>query len=197
MEGARCGTDHPCSEGFVCHQSQCRERPEGLGADKRRLFVSSTKVTGGLGGLSGADGLCQYLASDADLSGYWSAWMSDATTDAIDRVPAEGAWYSVDGSVLYFPDRDTFRYAPVSRINSDEHGQPVVNGCVWTGTWYGGRGAPDNCKDWSVPDFRSTGVVGDVAGAPPSSWTDIHASSQFRAPGQPCQYSCGVICYEL
>lgn len=59
-------------------------------------FLSSTKHTGDLGGLTGADTLCNDLATAAGLPGTYVAWLSDSNTDAKDRLGDASGWLRID-----------------------------------------------------------------------------------------------------
>ena len=50
----------------------------GTGKCSTTVFTTSTTQNGDLGGLSGADALCQDLADSAGLSGTYLAWLADA-----------------------------------------------------------------------------------------------------------------------
>src|SRR5262245_46996381 len=63
---------------------------------RKRVFVSEASHHGDLGGPAGADRLCGEAASAAGLGGEWTAWVSTAEVNAIQRV-SEGPWYLVDG----------------------------------------------------------------------------------------------------
>jgi len=52
----------------------------------KRVFITSTIHTGNLGGLTGADSICQIRANAAGLGGTWRAWLSDTRKNARDRI---------------------------------------------------------------------------------------------------------------
>src|SRR5438046_556790 len=60
-------------------------------------FVTSTTQTGNLGGLAGADAICQSRAANAALSGTYRAYLSTSVTDALSRIDRAGGWVRVDG----------------------------------------------------------------------------------------------------
>jgi hypothetical protein len=61
-------------------------------------FVSSaTIVPGALGGISAGDMVCQSLANTAKLPGTYVAWLSDSTTNAVERLAGSQGWYRIDG----------------------------------------------------------------------------------------------------
>jgi hypothetical protein len=54
----------------------------------RIVFVTSDQVTGALGGVAGANTLCNDLASKAGLPGHYRAWISDKSSTPKDKFPA-------------------------------------------------------------------------------------------------------------
>jgi hypothetical protein len=72
-----------------------------VGCGPKRVFVTSKAFTGNLGGLAGADAICQSLAGDAGLAGAFKAWLSDSTVSAAQRLSHTGSPYLlVDGTVV-------------------------------------------------------------------------------------------------
>src|SRR6185295_14029589 len=68
------------------------------------FFVTSTKHDGNLGGLEGADGICQDLADDAGAGdktwrAYLSAGNSGQPINARERI-GTGPWYNAEGTLL-------------------------------------------------------------------------------------------------
>ncbi|MFQ5527827.1 MAG: hypothetical protein ACE5GX_16410 [Thermoanaerobaculia bacterium] len=59
-------------------------------AQQSRVFVTSSTHDGDLGGLEGADAICQGLGATVDPAATWVAWISTASVDAIDRVLSTG-----------------------------------------------------------------------------------------------------------
>jgi hypothetical protein len=55
------------------------------------VFVTSRAYTGNLGGLAGADAICQTHAAEAGLPGTYVAWLATSTVTAPSRLaPARG-----------------------------------------------------------------------------------------------------------
>jgi len=134
----------------------------------KRVFLTSTTVQAGFGGLAGGDLLCSQRAAAASLGGTWRAWLSTNTTNAVTRVTASGPWYLNTG--LLAVTRAQLMNPPIARrIDRDENGN-IQSGLVWTGTDSSGTFLDDDCADWtsSLPaDHAATGdskVTGD-------SWT--------------------------
>src|SRR3954447_6292748 len=61
------------------------------------FFVTSSNPKGGnLGGLTGADAVCQTLARAAGSTKTWHAYMSSSTVDAKTRI-GNSPWYNFKG----------------------------------------------------------------------------------------------------
>ncbi|MFW6087611.1 MAG: hypothetical protein ACODAG_10440, partial [Myxococcota bacterium] len=129
-------------------------------------FVTSTlQAPRDLGGLDGADALCNERAAAAGLPrpDSYVAWLSTADTDARDRLSGSRGWVRVDGrpvadtverltnGILYYP------------IALDELGsRPSTSAArVATGTKNDGRADPDSylCDGWTETDGGSGGNV--------------------------------------
>jgi len=112
---------------------------------------------GNLGGLEGADLICNDLAEDAGLNGTFVAWLSINNINAIDRI--EDEIYAlpntagepktkvinnkediINGNLLFHP------------INITEFGGDAsTSGGVWTGTdEFGNAMTNKNCEGWTV-----------------------------------------------
>src|SRR5690606_17757301 len=134
------------------------------------VFVTSLTYTGDLGGIQGADEICAFEAEAAQLSGTFRAWISDSTTDAIDRIDADGPWVLVDGERV-FNNRAQLRTSPLRAVNRDPLGSDHYAADVWTGTGAGGRWTgTETCHGWSSEDDFANAAVGlTVAGG---DWTE-------------------------
>ena len=142
------------------------------GGDVVQVFITSTNWAGGdLGGLDGADAICQDLAEDAGLSGKWRAWLSDDSEDARDRIP-DGQYQRIDERVIADNKADLTDGRLNAPINVNERGRRDEGGLAWTGTQPDGTGTQDNCGNW-----MNGGADADIgsSGAIDSTWTDIGA----------------------
>jgi hypothetical protein len=74
--------------------------PRQLPGKRFVSFVSSSTHTAELGGLSGADAICNARAREAGYTQNFTALLSDAHTDARTRVTIDGAVYSTRGLLL-------------------------------------------------------------------------------------------------
>ena len=113
----------------------------------KTVFVTSSTHTGdlkteggGATGLEGADNICNLRAQEAGLPGTYTAWLSDSSTDAKERVTQSAIQYErTDGVVVVddFADltdctNPDCLQAPIDR---DESATPIVGLlAIWTGT---------------------------------------------------------------
>ncbi|MBK8263302.1 MAG: DUF4215 domain-containing protein [Nannocystis sp.] len=163
-----------CDDGNSQSDDGCSAMCEHEGL---RVFVSSSVHKGDLGGLAGADGLCQELADKAGLEGDWMAWLSDGLEGPADRFVTKG------GPQKYLRTDDVLiagSWAALidgnldAPINRDENGNTPGNPAhVWTNTKVNGtvNSFTGNCTGWI---FGGGGVKGrrgkrDDAG---TKWTD-------------------------
>jgi hypothetical protein len=138
----------------------------GTGGSKR-VFATSAAYNGNLGGLSGADAKCANSALAGNLGGSWKAWISDGTTNAIDRINDVGPWVIATGSQVVFNNKANLTTTPLINVGIDEQGRSL-DGIVWTGTLSDGTRSTHTCQSWS-----GTTDVGEVGSSDSgnSSWT--------------------------
>jgi hypothetical protein len=166
------------------------------------FFVSSAKSkTGNLGGLAGADKLCQTLAAAVGQGNKtWRAYLSadrdpannNSPTNARDRI-GNGPWYNVNGLMVGndLADLHARRGNPILFV--DEHGQmvpgnwpnspkptehDVLTGSTAEGTLMAGK----TCNSWTsdssdvqaqIGHLDGIGTAGNTAGAS-GSWNSAH-----------------------
>ena len=158
----------------------------GAPVSAKRLFVTSSTHTGNLGGLSGADSVCNARATSAGLGGSWVAWISGAGQSAIDRVLGSGPWTLVDGTTVVFKTKESITTAgPAVPINVDETGVQLATGRAWTGTSQLGAKLAETCSGW-VYSAAMIGVWGDIATT--TAWS--------KANTQTCGASARLYCFE-
>lgn len=158
------------------------------------FFISSRTGTGNLGGLAGADAICQSLAAAAGAGGKtWHAYLSVGTpaTHAKDRI-GPGPWYDWKGvkiadSVANLHSTlnnltkasgldETGKAVPGKDDTPNEH--DILTGSNMDGTLQAGT----TCADWS--SAAATGVSAAVGhfdraggGTNPTSWNFAHVVS--------------------
>jgi hypothetical protein len=137
-----------------------------------RVFVSSEYYPGNLGGLAGADAICQTLAQAAGLPGTYKAWLSDSTASPSTRfVRSTGPYRLVGGSKIADNWKDLTDGALQVPIIVTETGAGVASAtAVWTHTHPNGTAltSADHCGNWSTA--TGDGDVGDLT-ARNATWT--------------------------
>lgn len=131
------------------------------------LMKTGFPLLGDLSGLEGADALCTAAASAAGLTGgTWTAWLSDDSVDARDRI-ADGEYRLVNGTRVAKNLADLTDGTPLENpINVDEFGDPGSNG-VWSGTqadgtaWEDALGSTSNCSNWTTASGSTSCNAGD------------------------------------
>jgi hypothetical protein len=164
------------------------------------FFVTSSNPKGGnLGGLAGADQVCQSLAKAAGAGAKtWRAYLSTSTVDAKSRI-GNGPWYNAKGELiaqnvadLHTADKNKIsattaltekgtapNYLAIVDGKPAPAAQPLQHD-ILTGTNEDGTKNADTCRDWTVGDASAKAMLGhaDRLGRNPglNSWNAIHAS---------------------
>lgn len=181
--------------------------PLTSGPDIKFVFITSTTHTGdlmteggGATGLDGADNICNARAQAAGLPGTYTAWLSDSTANAKDRVTQSAGPYHLPlaGAAIgekvaddfadilacpgIFPNEDCLDF-PIKR---DETGTLLTSVGIraWTGTRQTGNffGEATHCSNWTDGTGGFIGRVGRafLTGSP---WTsdDSKLCNESRA----------------
>ena len=148
-----------------------------------KVFVTSLSYDGNfLGappafatGLDGADDTCTEVAHLAGQTGTWTAWLSDQTNDAADRINNGGGapYQLINGTVIANNLADLLDGTLDAPILIDESGN-TVNAAfeVWTATAADGiNPGAGACTQWTVNDVAIRGRIGR-ADATDATWTD-------------------------
>ena len=164
------------------------------------FFVTSSNAKGGnLGGLAGADQVCQALAKTAGAGNKtWRAYLSTSTVDAKTRI-GNGPWYNFKGELiaqnvadLHTADKNKIsgetaltekgtvpNYLKMVDGKAAPAAQPLQHD-ILTGTNEDGTKNADTCNNWTVGDASAKAMLGhaDRLGRNPglNSWNAIHAS---------------------
>jgi hypothetical protein len=197
-----CGSDGSCPSGMSCSGGRCYAgtpsgdatvAPDAAGP-QNLVFVTSTEQAGGdLGGLSGADSICNDRAAAAGLPGTYVAWLSTATTDAIDRLGDARGWKRVDGQPfadstaklaageVYYPPNLTETGARLT-VASPTSSVRVITATAADGTHDGGG----TCTEYTDTGTGSIGN-GDASGG----------TGRFTSSGQSttCALAAHLLCF--
>jgi hypothetical protein len=117
-------------------------------------FVTSTEHDGDLGGLAGADSICNERALAAGLAGNYVAWLSIRGQGAIDRLGSASGWVRTDGQPFARSRASLMRGEILYPLRLDENGDEAFDdlsaALAWTGIATTPAGSDDGtCADWS------------------------------------------------
>lgn len=190
-----------CAAG-TCRAGQCLAPPvvpppppppaaPGCGAGGPCIvFLTSTIFPGNLGGLSGADTICQTLAVGAGLPGTYRAWLSDATGSVSTRfVPSSGPYQLINGARIAASFADLIDGTLLAPITVSETGGDLApSSFVWTGTHPNGAVQPDaTCANWTDGTDGRPGLRGRFAFMN-ANWTEWESS--------PCDALAHLYCFQ-
>ncbi len=166
--GVNCGEHGTCVDGSC----ECTDDYTGELCDippsPKIVFITESLHNGNLGGISGADAICQADADAAGLTGTFKAWLSDATTSPdISFTKNPLPYVLVDGSIVaddWADLTDAWIYAPIDQTAAGSTVDDGYGSMVWTNTYYNGQrydGAVDyNCDSWTIDSQSNAGVYG-------------------------------------
>ncbi len=137
---------------------------------------------GGVDGLDGADKLCQEAAAGPSSivpPGFYIAWLSDLSTDAIDRLPdGINGFFRPDGALVAVDKADLTDGTLSNPISIDENGSGVADPrSVWSATADDGTLWNDflHCKEFTVAPSGPIGggefTRSGLSTASDSKWT--------------------------
>jgi hypothetical protein len=153
-----------------------------------RVFLTSAVHDGDLGGIPGADTVCQDAA--AGLGGTWLPWLSAVDVSPATRFTrATVPYVLLDGTEIAASFDDLVDGTLAAPIDVDEAGNtlPAADmAMVWTGTGADGAAFGGNCSDWM--DDMSGGVFG--------SPTATDATWSFLSGGVCTDQSRHLYCFE-
>lgn len=162
----------------------------GLGPVKR-VFLLGNGVSGDLGGLDGADALCDAAAGGLGLPGTYRAWLSTDLEGPADRfAQSSGPYVRTDGTLIatdWADLTDGLLEAPISPAGE----------LAWTNTAIDGTPlnllsdpALDSCNNWTSAASGDTAALGDPTDVGPG-WTEFGVSEGFE-----CEVSTPLYCFE-
>jgi hypothetical protein len=181
--------------------------PVVVRADGMLVFATSKVYQGGgLGGLEGADAICNQHAADAGLGGDFKAWLSEVGTSAASRLShATRPYLLVDGTRIADNWDDLIHADLENPVDLDEHGDrlapatDIFDGLgVWTNTRFDGEvtpwtpgGTPTtnprlDCMGWS--SFDAIGLLG--------IWNRAGAAWTASSSGIGCTEKAHLYCFE-
>jgi cysteine-rich repeat protein len=161
----------------------------------RLVFATSTTTDGNLGGLAGADMICQTRAAAANLSGTYMAWIStDQGSPSTRFIQSTVAYQLVTGIKVADSWADLVDGTIDNAINRTESGAPSVNSIatcgasdrtVHSGTTDAGTLAADTCNNFTSGIDVDLGTIGRTTSTN-GSWADCSSVSCDQAAALYC-----------
>lgn len=199
-----------CGDGIVDVDEECDDGNAQAGdgcshhcllelAAPKRVFITSGMLTGAMGGLAGADAVCQSLADGAGLTGTYLAWLSDGiVAPAFRFTHATEPYVLVDGTPIAEDWADLVDGTLMHAIDLTEGGTPPAQGthvCGQTAVWSnvtadgGHADAASHCVGWTDANgIQSHSGRWDLTGA---DW-----SASCFAGGATCLWAAPIYCFE-
>lgn len=152
---AHCGAcNQPCPSGQVCFDGVC-ELPCGAGGPCR-VFRTNDWYEGNMGGLAGADALCQQQAAEWHFSGTYMAWLSSDTESPDTRflLKSTGPYWTAGRKLIAndWADLTSGELRNAVGLVVYPFDPFIPFNLAWTNTLADGtsRGAAGtNCQNWS------------------------------------------------
>lgn len=167
----QCSDSVPCPTGTCC-------TGDGTCGDCL-VFVTAQSPTGNIGGLAGADAICQGEADAAGLPGTYMAWLSDATGSPSTRFTRAKSWYfQPNGFAIAHGWAGLTDQSAQSLSNPISYTATGVNASdtrTWTGNQYDGtpsrNSATRNCLNWTSASPDERGYLGNPAAV--YGWSEV------------------------
>lgn len=139
----------------------------------KTAFLATNSGNGNLGGIEGADLLCNAQAAAADLKGVYLSWLSNATTSPSERFNRSTIPYVlVDGTIIANNYSSLVSGTLLAPINKDAQGG-LIMGPLWTGTFPNGTSIGTNsdshCDGWT--SMAGLGRIGGTT-SQDAGWTN-------------------------
>jgi hypothetical protein len=152
------------------------------------VFITSTTQTGNLGGLEGADDICQGLADDKNIKGSFKAWLSDGFESPNSRFTRSVDPYRlIDGTVIANDYTDLINGELLHPINLTEEAQSPSR-AAFTGTTPLGAASSPYCSGWTSSDGNLKGSHGS-----PSKTNGVWSLVSVPLP---CNFELTLYCFE-
>jgi cysteine-rich repeat protein len=161
-DGPLCGDGNvdpgeTCDDGNMVDDDSCSNACEWA---SRIVFITSSVHAGDLGGLAGADALCNTLAGAAELPGTYMAWLSTAEGSPATRFTQSSVPYVTTLGIKVADDWADLSDGSLDQIvAATESGGPIPNADYscngtarqsWTGTNPDGTPTANNCDGFTT-----------------------------------------------
>lgn len=180
VDGTACTQHSTCISG-ICSADTQKCVPGKL------VFVTSKVTDGDIGGVTGADTICNYLATAAGLRGVYMAWLSDGTSGGPATRFAHRSitpYYRVDGVKVAEHWADLTDGRLQTGIEVTESGSSVIQ-MVWTNVNSDGTeitaSSYSTCRGFRTNRVDERANIGICTGLT-SGWTDMNITRSCDVP---------------
>jgi hypothetical protein len=147
------------------------------------IFITGVSFDGNLGGITGADSICNMLGTNGSASGplsrTWKALLSKTTggvVDAKDRFTWTGPMFDLGGKKVT-ADPSVWPWVNAgegSNIGVNQNGGGPDDSYVWSGSTEAGvtKGAGFDCNGWTDATNNFSGWSGQTNNFPAKDWID-------------------------
>jgi len=164
-----------------------------------RVFITSQSYNANLGGVTGADNICQGVANNAGLGGSWKAWISQSGSSPSTRFTQSSTPYILlNGTVIANNWADLTDGTLANPINIDENGQVQTSVSAWSNTTISGTFDSNSnggcggtvCGSWTIGGSCNNPNCGQTgnSGATDQNWT--------RGGAACCHVNMRLYCFE-
>lgn len=195
------GTNEACNN---LNHLYCVESPLRCGTNSKCAFLTSTTHAANLGGLNGADAICQAAADSSTgiANGVYKAWLSTESTSASSRLNHASVPYVLpngDKIADHWADlTDSALYGVLCAEEHDLNKTRGFAGCtfssrVWTSTDSAGNftGA-GSCNGWTSTNNANGPVIHGAENQSDVRWTD---TSSIPSEAQ-CSNNLRLYCFQ-
>lgn len=161
-------------------------------------MLSAWPDAGTATGIAAGDAICRARAAAAGFANAtrFKAWLSDASTDAVERIAGDGPWVRPDGVLVAADKARLVGGYLASSISVTETGLyvnwvpgvSVASLAAWTGTSQQGRATSDHCLSWTAAAGASgaQGATNDT-----TNWSHL-----LGMPPPACTSNLALYCLE-
>ncbi len=184
----------------ACDDDKDESTEQAVPDTQKYVFVSSSTHTGSLGGLSGADAICNQLASNAGLPGTYKAWLGDSTDGPATRFTQSSVPYvRTDENQIASNWADLIDASLDQPINLDENGNAApsssgfasdcsISTAVWSAASLNGTSYGNFCNNFT--STTGSAYVGDYS-VTFSNWSD-----SCVVPTAACANTAPIYCFQ-
>jgi hypothetical protein len=124
---------------------------DGISSSEKRIFLSSTRLSGEMGGISGANDVCQNLAQQAGLKKNYRALLAINEYSLSDQFSGTSKIFIFKSSGKELVSNsltELIEDKAISNINFDEYSVEITDFTyVWTGVL--NNSVSNNCSNWT------------------------------------------------